>query len=571
MLARRPKKLNEEILLGFEVETGESIFIRKSHLIATGITQLSGKTTTEEALIKRSGKRAIVFKTKVGETGFTEGLVIPPYFKEKSDWQYVSSLLEATLKERLKFERAWIIQICKGTDSLLQVKANIDKKLAEGKLNQLSRNVYTTLQAYFELILPQLQYANFSRVLELRQGINIMDLERYSEEIQSLVIRSVLETVLTEFKNVIVVMPEAWKFLPQGRGNPCKYAAEAFIRQGATNDNFLWIDSQDMAGVDKTPLKQVSTWILGLQQERNEVEHTLDQIPLPKRQKPKTEQIMTLKRGHFILATPEVTKLVYVQPAWLDSKTARKIALGEIDVETVSKPESLVSVASATLETKVLNPEDAKFYARITQNIIEIRKDFFDKILQLQNRVDSIGKTVMDLQTNKPQVNIDEIASIVLQKLPYLNKQEIVEEIVKRIPRMTGTITYEISPIEKLQKDFLEDAKNQILTNIQTLDDEQQKILKFVEALGKGTTITEILEKCLFLSTTSGGTRSRIGSKINAMTSLELVKKDRGGHIFPNLKPKIQKHLEIYNGTPEEIEAVYNHILIEMLEEKGGG
>src|SRR4030042_3908957 len=115
---------NEEILLGYEIGTANPIYIKLSHLIATGITQLSGKTTTEEALIKRSGKRAIVFKTKVGETGFSEGTVIPPYFKEKSDWQYVSSLLEATLREKLKFERAWIIQICKNTDSLLQVKAN---------------------------------------------------------------------------------------------------------------------------------------------------------------------------------------------------------------------------------------------------------------------------------------------------------------------------------------------------------------------------------------------------------------------------------------------------------------
>ncbi|NVM23995.1 MAG: hypothetical protein HWN68_19725 [Desulfobacterales bacterium] len=176
--------MSEEIKLGYEIGTSNIMKVKPSHLIATGITQLSGKTTTLEALIKRSGLKAIVFKTKVGETGFTEGTVIAPYFKERSDWQYVSSLLEATLKEKLKFERAWIINVCKNASSLLEVKANIDKKLAEGKLSQLSRNIYTTLQAYFDLVLPQLQYANFSRTLTLHNGINIMDLERYSEEIQ---------------------------------------------------------------------------------------------------------------------------------------------------------------------------------------------------------------------------------------------------------------------------------------------------------------------------------------------------------------------------------------------------
>lgn len=558
--------MSEKILLGYEVPTGESVYIKKSHIITTGITQISGKTTTEEGLISRSGCKAIVFKTKIGETGFTQGTVIPPYFKEKSDWQYVSSLLEATLKEKLKFERAWIINVCKNADSLIQVKVNIEKKLAEGKLNQLSQNVYTTLLAYFEMILPQLTYANFSKILELREGINIMDLERFSEEIQSLIIRSVLETVLTEYKNVIIVMPEAWKFLPQGRGNPCKWAAEAFIRQGATNQNFLWIDSQDMAGVDKTPLKQVSTWILGLQQERNEVEHTIDQIPVPKRQRPKPEEVMTLKRGHFILATPDQTVRVYVQPSWLDEETAKQIAMGTVDVETIKKPDTLVSVSEGAFAVKSLNPEDAKFYARISQDMIQLRKDTFDKFSQLQNILDNQGKVIMDLKGQKQQqVNIDEIASVVLQKIPIFNKQEILDELVKRIPKMTGTITYEVAPVEKLQKDFLEDAKTQILGYIKGLDDEQKKMLKYLEAVGKGSNVTDILTKCLFLGATSGGTRQRINDKLTEMATLELVRKESNGQIYANLKQKITKHLEPFNGTQQEIEAVYNNILMEML------
>jgi len=559
---------NNEVLLGYEIGTGNPITIKLSHLIASGITQLSGKTTTEEALLKRSNCRAIVFKTKVGESGFSEGTVIPPYFRERADWQYVSSLLEATLKERLKFERAWIIKVCKNADSLLQVKSNIDKILVEGRLNELSRNVYTTLQAYFELVLPQLQYANFSKTLTLHDSINIMDLERYSEEIQSLVIRSVLETVLNEFKDTIVVMPEAWKFLPQGRGNPCKRVAEAFIRQGATNGNFLWIDSQDMAGIDKTPLKQVSTWILGLQQERNEVEHTLDQIPLPRKQKPKPEEVMTLSVGHFILATPEVTKKVYVQPAWLGSETAKKVALGKINVADIKKPESLVSYSIQATESKALPDFEAhKFYARVTQDLIQMRNDFFNKITELNNRLDVQGKTIMKLQSDQPKVNVDELVSIVLQKIPLPNKEEIVKELAQRIPRMSGTVTYEVAPIEKLQKDFQEIAKNQIYKEISTLDSEQKKILKFIETIGKGTNLTEIMEKCLFINATSGGSRSRISDKISNMIAFELLKKDAGGRIYPNLKAKIAKLLEIHNATSQEQEAVYSHILMEMVKE----
>ncbi len=555
------------IKLGYEVGSAQEVNINISHLIATGITQLSGKTTTEEALIKRSGKRAIVFKTKVGETGFSEGTVIPPYFKEKSDWQYVNSLLEATLKEKLKFERSWIIEVCKNTDNLLQVKANIDKKLSgEEKISGLSRSIYTTLQAYFEMILPQLQYANFSRTLELTDGINIMDLERFSEEIQSLVIRSVLDTVLNQFKDTIVVIPEAWKFLPQERGSPCKLAAEAFIRQGATNGNYLWIDSQDMAGVDKTPLKQISTWILGLQRERNEVIHTLDEIALPNKQKPKPEEIMTLKKGHFFVATPDMTKLVYVQPAWLDEATAIGIAKGEVEISSIKRPEQLVSIQQQVNSNgHAISPDDTKFYARVTHDLTEIRKDFFAKTDQQQKQLDGIGRAVMDLKTNQPQIDTDELTSIILQKIPTLNRQEIVDEVVKRIPKMTGTVTYQVSPVEKLNKDFLEDAKTQIVTIINGLDDEQKKLLKFCEAIGKGTTLTEIMEKCLFVSATSGGSRQRVTAGLNTMSGLELIRKEPNGKIYGNLKQKITKHLEIFAATAQEIDAVYNNILMEML------
>lgn len=91
-----------KIKLGYEVETGNEVNIKPSHLIVTGLTQEAGKTTTLEALIKRSKKRAIVFRTKIGEKSFLAGTKIPPYFKDRSDWQFVQGLVEATIKDNLK-------------------------------------------------------------------------------------------------------------------------------------------------------------------------------------------------------------------------------------------------------------------------------------------------------------------------------------------------------------------------------------------------------------------------------------------------------------------------------------
>jgi len=274
--------MKKQILLGYEIKTGKKVDVPLTHLVVTGITQESGKTTTLEALIKRSGIKAVVFKTKIGEKGFSEGTVIPPYFKERFDWEYVLDLLQSLRKEQMKFEKGWIIRLCKKADSLLSLSQNIKlilasdeqaKELFGKKLRDIDRNVLSILDAYLDKILPELQVSRFSNILELHDGVNIMDLERYTDEVASLIIKSVLDSVLKEFKNTIVVIPEAWKFIPQDSGNPCKGSVTSFIRQGATNGNYVWIDSQDITNTDKAPLKQISTWVLGYQSEINEIRY----------------------------------------------------------------------------------------------------------------------------------------------------------------------------------------------------------------------------------------------------------------------------------------------------------
>lgn len=341
------------IKLGYEVGTGKQVDVKPSHLIVTGLTQKAGKTTTLESLIKRSGKKAIVFRTKIGEKSFLHGTIIPPYFKDRSDWQFIQGLVEATMKERLKgWDRAAIIRLSKqtGGNSLLDFKKKVDEQMLTPKLRGFERDILTNLQAYLEIVLPKLQSINFSNELELVNGLNIIDLERFSRdgEVQSLIIRSVLEEVLYNHKDVIIVIPEAWKFIPQDRGNPCKLIVDEFIRQGATNGNFIWIDSQDMSNVDKSPLKQITDWILGYQSEINEVKHTLDQIPLPKGLKPKPEDVMNLGTGIFYHVNRDRTLKVYVQPFWLDNKRAQKVAQGKLKVEEIDAPESLVPFNAQT-------------------------------------------------------------------------------------------------------------------------------------------------------------------------------------------------------------------------------
>jgi hypothetical protein len=319
--------MGEDVLLGYEVGTGEEVRLPLHHVVVTGLTRLSGKTTTLEALIQRSGRSALAFRTKRGEIGFEDARRVRPFFRERADWMYVQSLLEATMRERMRFERSWIIRATKGARTLEDVLSNVRR--AKEKARGLSLSVYTTLEAYLELVLPQIEAADFSHSLSLlRDGPNIMDLVGLSVEVQALVIRSVLEEVLAHLRDVIVVLPEAWSFLPQRRGSPVKQIAERFIREGAVLGNLLWIDCQDLAGVDKAILKSVGVWLSGRQQEMNEVQHVLKQIPVPPRLRPKPEEIMTLPVGHFYAAFDEEVRKVYVRPAWLGESVARAVARG---------------------------------------------------------------------------------------------------------------------------------------------------------------------------------------------------------------------------------------------------
>ena len=170
-----------KILLGFEVGTGIEVHMNLHHTVITGMTQLSGKTTTLEAIISRANRRAIAFKTKRGESGFKNFREIPPFFNERADWQYVSSLLEAVLREKMKFERPWIMKATKGTRTLGEVLENVQSLRAETK-KQLSENVYTALEEYLKIVVPQIERFRFAKTLSLIDSINVMDLTEMSVE-----------------------------------------------------------------------------------------------------------------------------------------------------------------------------------------------------------------------------------------------------------------------------------------------------------------------------------------------------------------------------------------------------
>lgn len=324
-----------DIHLGFTVGSGEPVAIPLNHMVITGQTQMAGKTTCLDALLSRAvGRSAVAFMTKRGEGAFHGARVIAPFFQEQADWRYVAAVLEASRGEKMKFERAWIIRASKGAHTLSDVHRNV--RLLMEKAKGMSADMYLVLDAYLDVVVPQIRQIEWARTVDLELGLNVMDLTSLADEMQHLVIRSTIEWVLKHGDRVTVVVPEAWKFIPQGRGTPVKLAAEAYIRQGAGLANYLWLDSQDIAGVEKLILKSVPIWLLGVQRESNEIKRTLAQIPASFN-KPKPEQIATLSLGQFFACYGEHTTKVYAKPAWMSTQDAEDIATGKLDVETARR------------------------------------------------------------------------------------------------------------------------------------------------------------------------------------------------------------------------------------------
>jgi hypothetical protein len=357
-----------EIPLGFEVGTGRPIAIPLKHLAITGQTQESGKTTTLEALITRSQLRAVTFITKRGEGSFTTARRIEPYFRERADWQFVAAILEASRGEKLKFERAWIIRASRGARTLADVHRNVREALKTAK--GLSGDVYLTLDAYLEVVVPQIARVRWATGVTLAAGINAVDLTGLTVELQHLVIKSTLDWVFEREADTVVVVPEAWKFIPQGRGTPVKLAAEAFIRQAAALHNFLWLDSQDLGGIEKTILRSVPVWILGVQRETNEITRTLANIP-GVIAKPKPTDIAVLELGQFYACWGTHAIRTYVQPVWLDPDTAREVARGR----AVASPAPRREEAAVTpADAQALRADNERLRRQVDELTAELQR-----------------------------------------------------------------------------------------------------------------------------------------------------------------------------------------------------
>jgi hypothetical protein len=351
--------------LGYELESGARVKIPLNHMAILGQTQLSGKTTAMEAVALRGDVRAISFITKPGERSFRQRTSIPAFFSEASVeeyWKHVVAMLEYRSEVKLGWrERGVVIKLCQdykkegsriGFDTKTG-KSKRERMAYKWKVPKTLGDVLTNLEAYLPYarsaeemiciqlreflrpVISEIEKTEFSDKLQLARGINVMDITELSDGLKSLVIRSVIEWVHKHGRKIVVIIPEAWKFIPEGRSTPVKLALEGLIREGAGVGNFVWMDSQDLRGVDKLLLRSVIVWLFGVQRQKNEVASTLASIP--DHPKPSATEIMQLGKGEFYVCYGTTLVRTYVQPAGMENAHAQAIARGEERPESWSQ------------------------------------------------------------------------------------------------------------------------------------------------------------------------------------------------------------------------------------------
>jgi hypothetical protein len=211
--------MTSTVRLGYEIGSGVPVELPIRHTVITGITQEAGKTTALEALIDRSRLRAITFITKRGESSFAGARRIDPYFRERADWQFVAAILEASRGERLKFERSWIMKASQGRANAGgctgQREATRRRRRSEEAVDG-RRPLHATRGVSRGYRAADSNRVRWAPSVELRDGVNAVDMTALSVELQHLVIRSTMDWVLEREEHTVVVVPEAWKFVPRG-------------------------------------------------------------------------------------------------------------------------------------------------------------------------------------------------------------------------------------------------------------------------------------------------------------------------------------------------------------------
>lgn len=330
----------------YEVGNGNPVDLLLHHMIVFGVTEFSGKTTMIRAAISASGYRGLVFRAKRGELGFEDAKRIPIFFDDKGivTWRNLIGLMNTMFDahvERIPGMEYAIQQICLEPTPAKSLKEIADRaidRLVTEKMGKKAggfmEGVFGRFVNYLKEILPELERINPSKTLQIGdEGLYVMDLVGLSDPVKNLIIASVLRKVYTDMSDVIVVIPEVKKYIPAGQGTPVKWVANLILAEGRSVGNYMWLDTQNMKGIDKEPPRNISVRLFGVQPDPYEIRELLKALPIGK-DGPTAKELMSLETGQFWAKIRNRFVKVYARPVWLPEEVAIRVAKGELDADS---------------------------------------------------------------------------------------------------------------------------------------------------------------------------------------------------------------------------------------------
>lgn len=243
----------------FSVPSGEAVALEPFHYAIIGQTQFSGKTTLIKRLADWTAEqdyRVVIFDTKETEADYAGfGDEVPVCLRETTDSFVLIGLLESMFRRRLTPYYATLSRLteaAKGFDDMIVRAKELEAKTKSSWLKDACRILYDLLER------SQHETSKVETVpkLQLCSGINRMVINDFSIEAQQLIVKNAFEDALSVYKRkLILVVDEAFKFIPQGYSSPATRAIMNVMTQGAKTGLFGWISTQFLAVTDKDPLK----------------------------------------------------------------------------------------------------------------------------------------------------------------------------------------------------------------------------------------------------------------------------------------------------------------------------
>lgn len=338
--------------------SGEDVRLEVYHTLLTGQTGLSGKTTTTLSLLDQvvgRGYTALVFDSKPTRREFLGFHDVPVCYRATNDPLILMPLLESIFQGRkLTREFTVLSRITETGSDLLDFAQNaveMEKLSRSGWVKDAAHKLANLLRRLDK----ELKGLDLVEDLALEKGsVNVMPLNRMSPDAQQLVVKTAFELALKFWpRRLILVLDEAFRFLPQKRGSACKFAIQDLITQGAATELFVWMNTQFLVTTEKDPMRAMPNKILGRQDHNLEIEATLELIP--PRVKITTDDIMSLHKGEFIFVPLDpdapVRKVYVYPPAKVPPRAARPEVVELIPTESLPVP--------ADFESRVRNIEAA--------------------------------------------------------------------------------------------------------------------------------------------------------------------------------------------------------------------